>query len=169
VLGVAALLPLAATVLCAAPIGLHPDNSVITGGIPVGGTARALVEPGKAYAIYVRQPAATGPFSARWSGIMAAPVTGDLLLHTYSNDGVRLWVNDQLPVDKWVDQAEVEHIGTLAVIAGRKLRVKLAGRMARHQDRQIVRRHPGERPRRCDAGRDGVHRRHCVAHFETLI
>jgi hypothetical protein len=142
---------------------------VITGGIPVGGTARALVEPGKAYAIYVRQSAATGPFSARRTGIMAAPVTGDLSLHTFSNDGVRLWVNDQLLVDKWVDQSEVEHIGKPAVIAGQKLRVKLAGRMARHQGRQIVRRRPGERPRRCHAGRAGVHRRLCVAHLETLL
>lgn len=33
---------------------MKPDNSVIKGGVPAGGTARALVEPGKAYAIYVR-------------------------------------------------------------------------------------------------------------------
>jgi len=35
-------------------VRMKPDNSVIKGGIPAGGSARALVEPGKAMAIYVR-------------------------------------------------------------------------------------------------------------------
>jgi hypothetical protein len=35
-------------------IRMKPDNSVIKGGIPPGGSARALVDPGKAVAIYVR-------------------------------------------------------------------------------------------------------------------
>jgi len=106
-------------------IRMKPDNSVIKGGIPSNGTARALVEPGKAYAIYVRRSAATGPFSVRWTGLVDAPVTGELTFHTFSNDGVRLWVNDQWLIDKWVDQSEVEHTGKLAVAAGQKLRVKL--------------------------------------------
>jgi len=106
-------------------VRMKPDNSVIKGGIPPGGTARALVEPGRACAIYVRKAAATGQFSARWTGCIESPVTGELSLHTFSNDGVRLWVNDQLLIDKWVDQSEVEHTGKLAVTAGQKLRVKL--------------------------------------------
>jgi hypothetical protein len=106
-------------------VRMKPDNSVIKGGIPAGGSARALVEPGKAYAIYVRQAAASGQFSVRWTGLVEAPVAGELSFHTFSNDGVRLWVNDQLLIDKWVDQSEVEHTGKLAVTAGQKLRVKL--------------------------------------------
>jgi hypothetical protein len=35
-------------------IKMRPDNSVIKGGVPTGATARALVEPGKAYAIYLK-------------------------------------------------------------------------------------------------------------------
>ena len=35
-------------------VRMKPDNSVIKGVIPAGGTARALVEPGRAMAIYVR-------------------------------------------------------------------------------------------------------------------
>lgn len=43
-------------------VRMKPGNSIIKGGVPVGGTARALVEQGHAYAIYVRQsvPAAKG-------------------------------------------------------------------------------------------------------------
>jgi len=40
---------------------MKPDSSIIKGGVPAGGTARALVEPGKAYAIYLRKiKASTG-------------------------------------------------------------------------------------------------------------
>ena len=42
-------------------IRMKPDNSVIKGGAPQGGTARALVDPGKAMAIYVRNQIAGGP------------------------------------------------------------------------------------------------------------
>jgi hypothetical protein len=34
-------------------IRMKPDNSVVKGGVPAGGTARALVEPGKAVAVYL--------------------------------------------------------------------------------------------------------------------
>jgi hypothetical protein len=35
-------------------VRMRPDTSVIRGGVPEGATARALVEPGRAYAIHVR-------------------------------------------------------------------------------------------------------------------
>jgi hypothetical protein len=34
-------------------VRMRPDNGIITGGVPAGTSARALVEPGKAYAIYL--------------------------------------------------------------------------------------------------------------------
>lgn len=34
---------------------MRPDNSVVKGGVPEGVTARALVDPGRAYAIYLRR------------------------------------------------------------------------------------------------------------------
>jgi len=36
-------------------VHMKPDNTIIKGGVPAGGSVRALVEPGKACAIYVRQ------------------------------------------------------------------------------------------------------------------
>jgi len=44
-------------------VRMKPDNSILKGGLPPGITARALVEPGKAYAIYLR-PAPTASASA---------------------------------------------------------------------------------------------------------
>lgn len=106
-------------------VRMKPDNSVIKGGVPAGATVCALVEPEKAYAIYIRKTEPAGPFSVRWTGFIEAPVTGELALHTISNDGARLWVNDQLLIDQWVEQYETEHTGRLAVTSGQKLRVKL--------------------------------------------
>lgn len=106
-------------------VRMRPDHSVIQGGIPPGGTVRALAEPGKAYAIYVRKAAASGQFGVRWTGLVEAPINGELSFHTLSNDGVRLWVNGSQLIDQWVDQSETEHTGKLTVTAGQKLQVKL--------------------------------------------
>ena len=35
-------------------VKMRPDNSVVKAGVPDGVSARALVEPGRAYAIYIR-------------------------------------------------------------------------------------------------------------------
>jgi hypothetical protein len=45
-------------------INMKPDNSVIKGGIPTKGTARALVEPGRAMAIYLRGEESKEPRTA---------------------------------------------------------------------------------------------------------
>jgi hypothetical protein len=36
-------------------VKMKPDGGMVTGGVPEGGSARALVEPGKAVALYLRQ------------------------------------------------------------------------------------------------------------------
>lgn len=40
-------------------VSMRPDNTVIKGGVPAGGTARALVEPGKAMAVYLTKQRTT--------------------------------------------------------------------------------------------------------------
>ncbi|MGC8990882.1 MAG: cellulase family glycosylhydrolase, partial [Verrucomicrobiia bacterium] len=40
-------------------VSMRPDNTVIKGGVPPGGTARALVEPGKAMAVYLTKQRTT--------------------------------------------------------------------------------------------------------------
>ncbi|MGE3507816.1 MAG: PA14 domain-containing protein, partial [Vicinamibacterales bacterium] len=53
--------------------------------------------------------AAPGPgvqddnFSARWTGQVVAPVTGNYTFQTVSDDGVRLWVNGQQLINDWVN------------------------------------------------------------------
>lgn len=40
-------------------------------------------------------------FSARWTGKVRAPITGNITFSTNSDDGVRLWVNGNQVIDNW--------------------------------------------------------------------
>jgi hypothetical protein len=106
-------------------IRMRPENGVIRGGVPPGGTARALVEAGRAYAIYVRQTGSTGPFSVRWTGEVEPRFTEEYAFHTLSNDGVRLWVDGKKIIDDWTDHAEKEDTGKIALEAGRSTPIRL--------------------------------------------
>ena len=43
----------------------------------------------------------TGPASIRWEGEIQALDSGDYLLQTFSNGGIKLWVDDQLVISHW--------------------------------------------------------------------
>jgi glyoxylase-like metal-dependent hydrolase (beta-lactamase superfamily II) len=106
-------------------VRMSPDNSVIKGGAPPGGSARALVERGKAMAIYVRRETATGPWSARWTGFIEVPSSGEYTFHTFSNDGIRLRVNDAVLIEDWTDHGEKEDAGRITLAAGQRYPVRL--------------------------------------------
>jgi len=44
-------------------------------------------------------------FSARWSGAVVPEFTEAYTFRTRTDDGVRLWVDDQLVIDNWTDHA----------------------------------------------------------------
>jgi hypothetical protein len=105
-------------------VKMRPDNSIIKEGVPQGMTARALVESGKAYAIYLR-PVSHTLFSARWTGFLEPEFSEEYTFYTRSNDGVRLWIDDNPVIDNWTDHAETEDQGAVKLEAGRKHRIKL--------------------------------------------
>jgi RHS repeat-associated protein len=45
-------------------------------------------------------------FSARWSGQLAAPLSEAYTFYLHSDGGARLWVNDQLVIDRWKTPSE---------------------------------------------------------------
>ncbi len=106
-------------------VRMRPDNSIVTGGVPSGGAARVLTEPGRAYAIYLRRLAGAGSFSARWTGRLVAPVSGEYVLHTVSNDGVRLRIDDRILIEDWTDHGEKEDTARVRLEAGRGHTVSL--------------------------------------------
>ena len=68
---------------------------------------------------------ANNTFSARWSGFVVPLYSQTYTFYTTTDDGVRLWVNDQLLIDKWVDQAAKEWSGTIPLTAGQKYSIKM--------------------------------------------
>ncbi|PTR05772.1 putative phage baseplate assembly protein [Nitrosospira sp. Nsp5] len=68
---------------------------------------------------------ASNTFSARWTGWVHAPSTGMYTFYTYSDDGVRLWVNGQLLIDDWNVRAPIERSGQIRLTAEKKYDVKL--------------------------------------------
>lgn len=64
-------------------------------------------------------------FSVRWTGQVQPRITGNFAFYTYSDDGVRLWVNNQLIVDNWTDHAPTENAGTIDLIAGQLYDIRM--------------------------------------------
>ena len=59
-------------------------------------------------------------FTVRWSGQVQALDTDTYTFYTRTDDGTRLWVNNQLLVNSWINQAPTEHSGTIALTANQQ-------------------------------------------------
>ncbi len=65
-------------------------------------------------------------FSARIEGELEAPVSGDYTVHVTADDGIRLWVDGALRVDRWVHQAATESSVALPGLrAGQRVALRL--------------------------------------------
>jgi hypothetical protein len=61
-------------------------------------------------------------FSVRWTGEIEVEFSEPYTFHTNTDDGVRLWVNDQLIINRWVDRrAPTEAKGTVELIGGQRI------------------------------------------------
>jgi hypothetical protein len=56
-------------------------------------------------------------FSARFTATLAVPAAGTYRFATLADDGVRLWVGDQLVIDNWVPHFPERHEGTIELAA----------------------------------------------------
>lgn len=57
-------------------------------------------------------------FSARWTGRVSPRFTDVYTFTTISDDGIRVWVNDQLIIDSWFKQSWTERKGSIALNGG---------------------------------------------------
>ncbi|MBL9117647.1 MAG: PQQ-dependent sugar dehydrogenase [Verrucomicrobiaceae bacterium] len=64
-------------------------------------------------------------FSVRWRGRILAPVTGLYTFATETDDGVRLWVDSQLLIDKWINQGTTRYTGAISLTAGQLYEVEM--------------------------------------------
>jgi hypothetical protein len=59
-------------------------------------------------------------FSTRWYGYIQPKVDGQHTIYLKSNDGVRLWINGQLLIDKWISTPLTEFSATVSLTKGYK-------------------------------------------------
>src|SRR5262249_18669394 len=64
-------------------------------------------------------------FSVRWTGKLLPPQSGEFTVTTTSDDGVRLWLDDQLVIDNWTDHAPTTDTATLPAEQGRPVAFRL--------------------------------------------
>ncbi len=64
-------------------------------------------------------------FAARWTGDIVPFFDDSVTLHTITDDGVRLWVNDSLVIDHWMPQPRLEHSGTIFLEGGRRYPIRM--------------------------------------------
>lgn len=65
-----------------------------------------------------------GQKSVRWTGFITGPETAEYHVGTKSDDGARLWIDDQLVVDDWRDHGETLTFSTFRFEKGRQYRIK---------------------------------------------
>jgi hypothetical protein len=70
-------------------------------------------------------PVPVDNFSVRWTGQVSPRFTGPTTFYTQSDDGVRLWLNNQLLIDNWTDHGSTENSATITLTAGQRYDVKL--------------------------------------------
>ncbi|MCG7410227.1 PA14 domain-containing protein [Paenibacillus sp. ACRRX] len=64
-------------------------------------------------------------FSVRWSGYVVPKYTEEYTFYMSSDDGVRIWVNNQLILDKWEDQANELTSIPIQLTAGQRYEIRV--------------------------------------------
>jgi len=125
----------------------------IAGGIAGGGLLLATVSPGAggllgAYydnndftALYMRRVdpivnfnwasgapdpgMGTDDYSIRWTGWVVPDFSETYTFYTVTDDGVRLWVDNQLLIDQWIPQSATEWSGQITLTAGQAVPIQM--------------------------------------------
>jgi hypothetical protein len=64
-------------------------------------------------------------FGASWTGIIKPAYSETYKLITQTDDGVRLWINGKLIIDKWQDMGVTEFSSEVPMIAGKDYNIKM--------------------------------------------
>ncbi|UQZ32842.1 glycosyl hydrolase [Paenibacillus sp. PK3_47] len=58
-------------------------------------------------------------FSVRWRGRLGAAYSETYTIYSYSDDGIRIWIDGTLVIDSWMKQSGEERRGSVKLTAGR--------------------------------------------------
>jgi len=64
-------------------------------------------------------------YSVRWTGKIQAKFTEPYTIYTFSDDGVRMWINGQLLIDNWTTHGGTENSATISMVAGQQYDIKI--------------------------------------------
>ncbi len=64
-------------------------------------------------------------FSVRWSGWLEPTATGGAQIRTLSDDGVRVWIDNQLVIDNWSVHALTADTASVNLVAGRRVPITI--------------------------------------------
>ena len=64
-------------------------------------------------------------YSVRWTGQVQAQYTENYTFTARADDGVRLWVNNQLIIDEWHNGSPENYSGQINLVAGQKYDIKM--------------------------------------------
>lgn len=67
----------------------------------------------------------TDSFSVRWTGKIQPRYSEVYTFYVNSDNGRRLWINNQLIIDQWVDNWGIEYSGTITLTAGQQYDIRL--------------------------------------------
>jgi hypothetical protein len=67
----------------------------------------------------------TDHFSARWMGQIQPHYSEVYTFHLIADDGCRLWINNQLIIDKWRDDSGIDAAGSIALTGGQKYDIRI--------------------------------------------
>ena len=70
-------------------------------------------------------PNSGGYYCVRWTGQVQPQYSETYYFDANSDDGVRVWVNNQLIIDRWVAQAPTDSIGSLPLQAGVRYNIQI--------------------------------------------
>lgn len=68
---------------------------------------------------------ASDTYSARWIGEILPKYTETYTLSASADDGIRVWINDQLILDRWVDQSFTTYNFNVNLVAGQRVPVRI--------------------------------------------
>ncbi|MBM4073189.1 MAG: hypothetical protein FJ271_30340 [Planctomycetes bacterium] len=68
---------------------------------------------------------AADTFSVRWLGKIQPRFSETYTFFTTSDDGVRLWVNNQLIINNWTNHTATVNTGSIALVAGQKYDIRM--------------------------------------------
>jgi len=64
-------------------------------------------------------------FSVRWTGTLIAPVSANYILSLEADDGCRLFLDDKLVIDHWVDSGAVSEKAEVDLVSGQPSRLRV--------------------------------------------